>query len=113
MTFQDRSFPALNAVRAIGAIMVVLTHAAFNTGQINHGWIGAALARLDFGVHRPLVQGLADGLFEAVEAVAARGADGHGVVVVGLEDVEERAVGDLVDLIEDQERRVVGQAELI
>lgn len=50
MTFQDRTFPALNAVRAIGAIMVVLTHAAFNTGQINHGWIGAALARLDFGV---------------------------------------------------------------
>lgn len=50
MTFQDRSFPTLNAVRAIGAIMVVLTHAAFNTGQINHGWIGAALARLDFGV---------------------------------------------------------------
>ncbi|MFC4784668.1 acyltransferase family protein [Nocardioides sp. MAHUQ-72] len=50
MTFQDRSFPTLNAVRAAGAIMVVLTHAAFNTGQINHGWTGAALARLDFGV---------------------------------------------------------------
>lgn len=50
MTFQDRTFPALNAVRAIGAIMVVLTHSAFNTGQINHGWIGAALARFDFGV---------------------------------------------------------------
>jgi peptidoglycan/LPS O-acetylase OafA/YrhL len=50
MTFQDRSFPTLNAVRAIGAIMVVLTHSAFNTGQINHGWSGAALARLDFGV---------------------------------------------------------------
>jgi peptidoglycan/LPS O-acetylase OafA/YrhL len=50
VTFQDRSFPALNAVRAIGAIMVVLTHAAFNTGQINQGWVGAALARLDFGV---------------------------------------------------------------
>ncbi|GAA4759090.1 acyltransferase [Nocardioides endophyticus] len=50
MTFHDRSFPALNAVRAIGAIMVVLTHAAFNTGQINQGWVGAALARLDFGV---------------------------------------------------------------
>lgn len=50
MTFQDRSFPTLNAVRAIGAIMVVLTHSAFNTGQINQGWVGAALARLDFGV---------------------------------------------------------------
>ncbi len=30
--------------------MVVCTHAAFNTGQINHGWTGAVLARLDFGV---------------------------------------------------------------
>lgn len=48
--FSDRTFPTLNAVRAIGALMVVLTHAAFNTGQINHGWTGAALARLDFGV---------------------------------------------------------------
>ncbi|MBZ5736880.1 acyltransferase family protein [Nocardioides mangrovi] len=48
--FQDRTFPTLNAVRAIGAIMVVLTHSAFNTGQINQGWTGAALARLDFGV---------------------------------------------------------------
>jgi peptidoglycan/LPS O-acetylase OafA/YrhL len=46
----DRKFPALNAVRAAGALMVVLTHAAFNTGKINDGWVGAALARLDFGV---------------------------------------------------------------
>jgi peptidoglycan/LPS O-acetylase OafA/YrhL len=50
VTFQDRTFPTLNAVRAIGAILVVLTHSAFNTGQINHGWVGAALARFDFGV---------------------------------------------------------------
>lgn len=50
MTFRDRTFPTLNAVRAAGAIMVVLTHAAFNTGRINDGWIGAMLARFDFGV---------------------------------------------------------------
>ncbi|HEX5087379.1 MAG TPA: acyltransferase [Nocardioides sp.] len=48
--FTDRSFPALNAVRAAGALMVVLTHAAFNTGRINDGWTGAMLARFDFGV---------------------------------------------------------------
>lgn len=46
----DRTFPTLNALRAIGAIMVVCTHAAFNTGEIMRGWTGAALARLDFGV---------------------------------------------------------------
>jgi peptidoglycan/LPS O-acetylase OafA/YrhL len=50
MTVRERQFPTLNALRAIGAIMVVLTHAAFNTGRINDGWSGAALARFDFGV---------------------------------------------------------------
>lgn len=48
--FVDRSFPALDAVRAAGAVMVLLTHCAFNTGQINRGWTGAALSRMDFGV---------------------------------------------------------------
>jgi peptidoglycan/LPS O-acetylase OafA/YrhL len=49
-TFRDRTFPTLTAVRAVGAVMVVLTHAAFNTGRINDGWSGAVLARFDFGV---------------------------------------------------------------
>ena len=35
--FRDRAFPTLTAVRAVGAVMVVLTHAAFNTGRINRG----------------------------------------------------------------------------
>lgn len=48
--FVDRKFPCLTAVRGIGAIMVVTTHAAFNTGEILRGWTGAVLARLDFGV---------------------------------------------------------------
>jgi peptidoglycan/LPS O-acetylase OafA/YrhL len=46
----DRSFPTLNAARGIGAIMVVGTHAAYNSGQILRGWTGGPLARLDFGV---------------------------------------------------------------
>jgi peptidoglycan/LPS O-acetylase OafA/YrhL len=46
----DRTFPTLNAVRGIGALMVVTTHSAFNTGQILRGWTGGPLARLDFGV---------------------------------------------------------------
>jgi len=50
VTFRDRAFPTLNAVRAAGALMVVLTHAAFNTGRINDGWVGAVLSRFDFGV---------------------------------------------------------------
>jgi peptidoglycan/LPS O-acetylase OafA/YrhL len=47
---EDRTFPTLNAVRAVGALMVVCTHTAFDTGQINRGWTGAALSRMDFGV---------------------------------------------------------------
>src|SRR3954464_6357298 len=50
VAFQDRAFPTLTAARAAGAIMVVLTHCAFNTGRINDGWTGAVLARFDFGV---------------------------------------------------------------
>ena len=49
-THHDRTFPTLNAVRAVGALMVVCTHVAFNTGRITHGWTGAVLSRLDFGV---------------------------------------------------------------
>src|SRR3954452_4180781 len=47
---RDRTFPTLNAVRGAGALMVVMTHSAFNTGQILRGWSGGVLARLDFGV---------------------------------------------------------------
>ena len=47
---RDRTFPALNAVRAAGALMVLLTHVAFNTGQVVQGWTGAVLSRFDFGV---------------------------------------------------------------
>jgi peptidoglycan/LPS O-acetylase OafA/YrhL len=47
---RDRTFPTLNAVRGAGALMVVATHSAFNTGQILQGWTGGVLARLDFGV---------------------------------------------------------------
>lgn len=45
-----RQFPTLDAMRAVGALLVVLTHCGFNSGQINHGWAGAALSRFDFGV---------------------------------------------------------------
>lgn len=46
----DRRFPCLNAVRAAGAAMVLLTHVGFNTGRITQGWTGAVLSRFDFGV---------------------------------------------------------------
>ena len=46
----DRRFPTLNAVRAGGALMVLSTHVAFNTGEVVQGSFGAVLSRLDFGV---------------------------------------------------------------
>lgn len=44
-------FPALDALRAIGALAVLTTHASFQTGSYNvHGLFGTLLARLDVGV---------------------------------------------------------------
>lgn len=45
-----RAYPGLNGLRAAGAIMVVATHSAFDTGRIMDGWTGAILARFNFGV---------------------------------------------------------------
>lgn len=67
----------------------------------------------DLGVESLFGQGLADGLGETVEAVAGGGGDGDGFVVVGFEDVEVGSVGDAVGLVEDEERGVVGEAELV
>lgn len=65
-------YPGLNALRALGALMVLCTHAAFDTGQIVEGWTGAVFARMDYGVAiffvlsgflltRPFLQRAADG----------------------------------------------------
>jgi peptidoglycan/LPS O-acetylase OafA/YrhL len=43
-------FPALDSLRAIGALAVVATHTAFQTGRVLEGPFSAALARLDSGV---------------------------------------------------------------
>lgn len=42
--------PALDGVRAVAALAVVLTHVGFQTGLTPQGQLGAVLARLDFGV---------------------------------------------------------------
>ena len=42
--------PALTGLRAVAALAVVGTHAAFATGFLTHGYVGALAARLDIGV---------------------------------------------------------------
>ncbi len=42
--------PALTGLRAVAALLVVATHAAFATGYLNHGYLGSIYARLDIGV---------------------------------------------------------------
>ncbi|MGB0969706.1 MAG: acyltransferase family protein [Mycobacterium sp.] len=42
--------PALTGLRAVAALFVVGTHAAFATGYLNHGYLGAVYARLEIGV---------------------------------------------------------------
>jgi peptidoglycan/LPS O-acetylase OafA/YrhL len=65
-------FPALDALRALGALAVVGTHAAFQTGRTLIGPFSAVLARLDSGValffvlsgfllFRPLAAAVANG----------------------------------------------------
>src|SRR4051812_36588912 len=43
-------YPALDGLRAIAVLCVVMTHIGFQTGETFRGSVGALLARLDFGV---------------------------------------------------------------
>lgn len=48
---QRATIPALDALRAVGALAVVATHAGFNAGiYTSHGILGALVSRLDVGV---------------------------------------------------------------
>jgi peptidoglycan/LPS O-acetylase OafA/YrhL len=42
--------PALTGLRAVAALLVVGTHAAFATGYLTHGYFGTMYARLEIGV---------------------------------------------------------------
>jgi peptidoglycan/LPS O-acetylase OafA/YrhL len=44
------SVPALDGVRGLAAVLVVLTHVGYQTGEVERGAHGAILARFDFGV---------------------------------------------------------------
>ncbi|MGB2919107.1 MAG: acyltransferase, partial [Mycobacterium sp.] len=41
--------PALTGLRAVAALLVVGTHAAFATGYLTHGYLGGIYARLEIG----------------------------------------------------------------
>ena len=42
--------PALTGVRALAALLVVATHAAYTTGKYTHGFLGSVYSRLEIGV---------------------------------------------------------------
>ena len=42
--------PSLTGVRALAAILVVATHAAYTTGKYTHGYAGLVFARMEIGV---------------------------------------------------------------
>lgn len=42
--------PALTGLRAVAALLVVGTHAAFATGYLTHGYLGTMAARMEIGV---------------------------------------------------------------
>ena len=41
---------ALTGIRAVAAILVVLTHAAYTTGKYTHGFVGLMYSRMEIGV---------------------------------------------------------------
>ncbi len=42
--------PSLTGVRAVAAILVVATHAAYTTGKYTHGYVGVVYSRMEIGV---------------------------------------------------------------
>ena len=42
--------PSLTGVRALAAILVVATHAAYTTGKYTHGFVGLVYSRMEIGV---------------------------------------------------------------
>ena len=41
---------SLTGIRAVAAILVVLTHAAYTTGKYTHGYVGLVYSRMEIGV---------------------------------------------------------------
>ncbi|BBY67628.1 acyltransferase family protein [Mycolicibacterium helvum] len=81
---EDGRLDSLTGLRALAALLVVGTHAAFATGKLTHGYIGVVWARLEVGVSiffalsgfllfRPWVAAAADGtLAPSARAYARR-----------------------------------------
>lgn len=42
--------PSLTGIRAVAALMVIATHAAYTTGKYTHGYVGLMFSRLEVGV---------------------------------------------------------------
>lgn len=42
--------PALTGVRAVAALLVIATHAAYTTGKYTHGYVGLLFSRMEIGV---------------------------------------------------------------
>jgi peptidoglycan/LPS O-acetylase OafA/YrhL len=42
--------PSLTGIRAVAALLVVATHAAYTTGKYTHGFVGLAYSRMEIGV---------------------------------------------------------------
>ena len=41
---------SLTGIRAVAALLVMLTHAAYTTGRYNHGYVGLVYSRMEIGV---------------------------------------------------------------
>ena len=49
VSYRDR-IPSLTGIRALAALLVIGTHAAYTTGKYTHGYAGLLLSRMEIGV---------------------------------------------------------------
>ena len=49
-SISDGRVDSLTGIRAVAAILVVLTHAAYTTGKYTHGYVGLVFSRMEIGV---------------------------------------------------------------
>ncbi|MDT5338147.1 MAG: hypothetical protein QOD90_3652 [Mycobacterium sp.] len=66
---------SLTGIRAVAAILVMLTHAAYTTGNYTHGYVGLLYSRMEIGV--PIFFVLSGFLLFAPWVRAAAAADGY------------------------------------
>jgi hypothetical protein len=95
--------------------LFVLISAPVDPGVL--GEVGQYAAVLDprnnLGVEGMLIEHLPHGDLEPFETLAKGSTDGDRAGVLSHQDIKERAIDDLVDLVQNQDRGMIGKSEFL